>query len=132
MDMFLVLESNCRVLGLRNVACQKLALSDSPGRATLRIPKREDETLNHYEATLVPVSDDEADSMKAEENSVELQSVDSFLESRGVDRVDLIKRDLKGYEIVVLRGVEQLIRKCHPAILSRSTNLPKMELMGPR
>ncbi|MDF1851219.1 MAG: FkbM family methyltransferase [Verrucomicrobiales bacterium] len=116
-DMFLVLESNCKALGLRNVSCQNLALSESPGRASLRIPKREDGTLNHYEATLVPQQAGESTDSEEVLNSVELQSVDSFCESNGIDEIHFIKCDVEGHEIAVLKGAEKMIRKCHPEIL---------------
>lgn len=116
-DMFLVLESNCSRLGLRNVSCEKLALSESPGQGLIRIPKRDDGTLNHYEATLLPPGEGSNRAVDEAFDSVEVQSVDSFCAAEGIRQIDFIKCDVEGHEIEVLKGAESMIWRCRPDIL---------------
>ncbi len=112
-DMFEVLSHNVKRSGFSNVKCCNVALSDESGEAEIYIPRRPDGTLNHYEACLRPVNGS-SDNVA---NRVQVLPVDQFCEDSGIERVDFIKCDVEGHEIAVLKGAEQLISSCHPAIL---------------
>jgi FkbM family methyltransferase len=49
--------------------------------------------------------------------SVQLVSIDSFLRQRGLQRVDLIKADVEGYELHVLRGAHRCLSDLRPKLL---------------
>ena len=48
---------------------------------------------------------------------VDVMSIDSFCAGRGIDRVDLIKIDVEGYEVNTLRGMQRIVAASSPAIL---------------
>lgn len=51
------------------------------------------------------------------EFEVPVSTVDDFVREQGIDRVDLIKIDTEGCDLLVLKGAQELIRKFHPGIL---------------
>jgi FkbM family methyltransferase len=51
------------------------------------------------------------------EFEVPVSTVDDFVREQGIEKVDLIKVDTEGCELLVLKGAEELIKKCHPNIL---------------
>jgi len=114
-DMFAVLSHSTRSMGLENVSCHNLALSDKPGRATMSIPIRGDGSRNHYEASLEPVLPGQPG--EVESFTTELVTLDGFCEGAGIARVDFIKCDVEGHEIAVLRGACGLIARDRPTIL---------------
>ena len=54
-----------------------------------------------------------------------------FLERRGIDRVDFLKADIEGGELNLLRGAENLISRCRPRILMRSSTSIAIALVSP-
>lgn len=118
-DMFRVLESSCRSLRLDNVVTCRLALSDSCGEAIVRIPRREDGTLNHYEASIEAAEASASDGRKVAEqqDAIRKRSLDDYCSEQGIESVDFIKCDVEGHEIPVLRGASRLIRRSRPLIL---------------
>lgn len=48
---------------------------------------------------------------------VDVVSIDAFCGRRGIDRVDLIKIDVEGYEVNALRGMQRIVAASSPAIL---------------
>ena len=73
-DMFAVLENNVKHFGFTNAKVSKVALSDTTGEAEIHIPRREDGTLNHYEASIVAV-DQSTDSVT---DRVRMITLDQF------------------------------------------------------
>ena len=114
-DMFAVLTHSTRSMGLANVSCHNLALSDKPGRATMSIPIRGDGSRNHYEASLEPAPGAQAG--KVESFTTEVVTLDGFCADAGISRIDFIKCDVEGHEISVLQGARELIARDRPAIL---------------
>jgi FkbM family methyltransferase len=89
-----------------NIEVHEMALSDGKGDAVLHLGKMSgfhtilDGVPNHEQVGAV---------------TVKLQTLDALLSERGIDRVDLIKIDVEGAEMKVLRGATQT--------LSRNQNL---------
>lgn len=112
--MFTVLENNCRRLGLTNTTPFRTALSDHSGVSEMRIPVREDGTLNHYEASLEPG----AGSGGAEKTvRVETSILDEFCAHHGLNRIDFIKCDVEGRELEVLEGAKRTLLHQRPTLL---------------
>ncbi len=51
------------------------------------------------------------------DTGVETATLDAFVEQRGIGRVDFIKIDIEGAEILCLRGARKLIQRDQPAML---------------
>ncbi len=92
-----------------NALVQRLALSNAPGTATLRLPRGYNE-LGSLEAH---TAETWTASGPVEEHEVELRTLDSF----ALDDVALLKIDVEGHELAVLEGAQQTISRCKPTIL---------------
>lgn len=100
-----------RVLGEVILHC--VALSDKAGREVFRIPLV-DEVAYAGWGTLEPTPLFEG--RETRDFEVELARLDDL----GLDPVGLIKIDVEGHELAVLRGGRQTIRRDRPAILLES------------
>ncbi|MCK4292794.1 MAG: FkbM family methyltransferase [Planctomycetes bacterium] len=88
----------------------QLALADKKGTAVLKVPSS---GKNDGLACI-------GSPLRFEnwvECEVPVSTVDDFLKDYGLDRVDLVKIDTEGCELLVLKGAQELIRRCHPNIL---------------
>jgi FkbM family methyltransferase len=88
---------------------ETLALSDSPGKANLRIPEKDGgrstiEKLNRHE---------DVDDSQVFEIAVPTRRLDDY----ELDAVGFIKIDVEGHELAVLRGGAETIRRFLPILL---------------
>lgn|GEM_PF-1052939 len=56
---------------------------------------------------------------------VKTQTLDSLVETVGLDHVDLIKIDTEGNELSVIRGAQEVLRRYRPDLLVASYHFPK-------
>lgn len=49
--------------------------------------------------------------------TVQMSTLDAFVNVRGIDRIDFIKIDVEGFEIDVLRGARKTIERMKPSLL---------------
>lgn len=111
--MFDLLQENIRINGWKNVQAFQLAVSDSEGKRQFNLPK-----LNVAAASFTIWNENDV----AESITVNAVSLDCFLQ---VDP-DIIKIDVEGAELEVLRGMREILVKgkvkvmceVHPAQLS--------------
>lgn len=47
---------------------------------------------------------------------IEVRKLDDIVAEKNISKIDLIKLDVEGYELKVLKGAEQCIKKLHPAL----------------
>jgi len=85
--------------GRKNVHLQKMALGSRPGTMALQV--RANSELN----TLVP-SDDAAGGRT---QTTEVSTVDEIVARHGIGHLDLLKLDVQGWEMEVVRGANRLI-----------------------
>jgi len=102
--MFKELAKNTKGL---NVVTENKALSDVPGKARLYTGK-DDIDVSH--ATLVDniINDVLADDVERLE--VDCDTIDDYVVKENVDRIDLLKIDVEGNELNVLKGSEKTIK----------------------
>ncbi|MDR2781541.1 MAG: FkbM family methyltransferase [Holosporaceae bacterium] len=91
---------------------RRLALSDKNGTAQLLVATEERSALNTLGSE---ISCKGVDNIGKE--SVETSTLDSFVESEKITRVDLIKLDIEGCEVKALRGAKKTIDKYRPVII---------------
>ncbi|GAB4361967.1 MAG: hypothetical protein Kow0026_25430 [Oricola sp.] len=90
-----------------NLRIHNCALSDTSGSVRFNIPLDE-------HGRMIP----DMASIEAREGAVEMRDIDvRTLDSFGFDDVDLLKIDVEGHELKVLRGARETIRECRPTIL---------------
>lgn len=87
--------------GLSCVTCFEMALSDREGALTLYIPPA---SYGNHNASVVPYCEGATDV------EVPTTTIDRVVETTGVRRIDLLKVDVEGHELSVLRGAEGTVR----------------------
>jgi FkbM family methyltransferase len=106
---------NTRLNELRNVVAIQAALGERAGEVKLRVNVRLKDGLN----TVGRACHEDAE-VTAEE-VVAMTTVDAFVETSKVGRVDVMKVDVEGGELLVFRGAEKLLsREDAPLILYES------------
>jgi FkbM family methyltransferase len=98
---------------LGNVTIVPRGLSDVPGTAKLTIPVKRKRSLGFG---LSHMGDDSSGRGLVTE-TVDLTTLDAFANNAGLSRVDLIKIDIEGWELRMLRGAEATLRRFHPVLL---------------
>ncbi len=104
------LKRNIALNGFENILLFKLALSDKNGGGKIFIPK----TLNTGMASLSANNMQWAD---YEVEEVELKKLDNFVKEQDVKRIDIIKIDVEGHELAVIKGAINSINKFKPRII---------------
>lgn len=84
--------------GRKNVHLQKMALGSTPGTMALQV--RANSELN----TLVPADDADGDTQ-----ATEVSTVDEVVAKHGISHLDVLKLDVQGWEMEVVRGASRLI-----------------------
>lgn len=69
-------------------------------------------------AVVKAVDSDEEKSEKSYPFRVEMVTLDDCLLDRGVERIDVVKMDIEGYEYFALLGFSKFIAKCRPVIFA--------------
>jgi FkbM family methyltransferase len=115
--------SNLELNGLENVAVNEIAVSEVAGRAMLHFSEPGDPGENSI-VNFVP-------GVRAIE--VPTVTLDGYVASRGIGRVDVIKVDIEGAEMSALRGARVLLSgddspvlvlECHPKTLAFTGQSP--------
>lgn len=107
-----ILERAIRLKGLRNVEIVPLALGSQPGAVTLSVPIKPSGSMGFGLAHLGAGAPERP--VAAE--TVEVDTIDAFVRSRGLGRLDLIKADIEGWELEMLRGASETLRRLRPAL----------------
>lgn len=92
-------------LRLPNVELIRAALSDHEGSMTLYTPGNCSGI-----ASLHRRGDSLAEKLTFEERKVPVTTLESIVESRGIDHIDYLKMDAEGHELWVLEGARQLLQ----------------------
>jgi FkbM family methyltransferase len=101
------LAANARLNGFRSLDVNCLALADRDGESSLFVPDGPEWTT----ASLVP------DGSARVRESVPAMRFDTYCRRRGIERVDLLKIDVEGAELQVLRGMGSLLSRWQPDIV---------------
>ncbi|MDR3152804.1 MAG: FkbM family methyltransferase [Deltaproteobacteria bacterium] len=104
-DIVPVLRGNIALNGRRNVTVVEKGLSDEAGRSLL---------VQDFAGSFVPSAGEAPGSSGAV--PIELTTIDGFVESEGLARLDMIKMDIEGLEIPALRGARDSIARFRPKL----------------
>lgn len=111
---FDVLSKNMRALGISNVSCVNVAVSDSAGEVVMQLPNFDDGGTNFYQATIVATADRSAVDSKRHVR-VPAVTLDALVSGKGT--VDFVKCDVEGHELACLAGASMVLRSHSPAWL---------------
>lgn len=111
------LADHVRLNGAANVTTHPVAVSDREGTATFHLGRNDS-----VGSLLRPTAG------RAVE--VPTTTLDAFLAAHGVGRVDAVKVDAEGAELLVLRGMRGLLARPHKPILFCEYNFPALAAAG--
>lgn len=100
-----VLRGNLRLNGLANVRAVHSALGDRSGEAVLHVNAAGKDGLNTLGTPVHPSS------REVGRETVPLTTLDEFVSSLGIGRVDVMKVDVEGAELLVFRGGRALLSR---------------------
>ncbi len=98
---------------LSNVYVLPVGLSDSPQQGLIHTPIKKQGSLGYG---LAFVGSADGLSRKTVSSKILLSSIDQIVESLALDRVDFIKADIEGSELLMLQGGIKTLSKFHPAL----------------
>ena len=105
---------------LKNVTLTKKALSDKSGVIQLASPVKKSGKIGPSLAYLTESNEDNCILEK-----VEMTTIDEYCSHNNIAKVDFIKSDTEGAELLVFRGAKNIIERSRPVVLcevdSRST-----------
>lgn len=108
---FLKAKKNLKLNNFDNVTVINKGLGDKPAKMKLF-------RVNENNAGMNRVLSDSASKNNANLifNEVEIITLDNFIQEKDIAQIDLIKIDVEGFELKVLNGAEQLMRKHLPIL----------------
>ncbi len=110
-------KANMTLNNLSQVHLHEVALGDTPGTIELNIAGFEHMGHNTVGSKFY------YDSVKADHvEEVQVMRLDDVVREQGIKRVDMIKIDVEGAEVMALRGGRETIERFHPLILSEYQN----------
>lgn len=108
-----ILRIAVRLNRLRNVAILPLALGDRSGVAILTVPVKRSGSygfgLSHLGA--------DAQARPAEIEAVGITTLDEAAQALGIERLDLVKADIEGFELRLVMGARATLARFKPALL---------------
>ena len=111
---FEVLSRNIRSLGMGNVSCVNVAISDSARDVVMELPNYDTGGINFYQATVVDATDGKVVDSKPHVR-VPALTLDMLVAGRGT--VGFVKCDVEGHELACLSGAEMVLNSHCPAWL---------------
>lgn len=102
-----------RLRRLRNVTVVPKGLSDAAGAAVLHMPVK---ASGSYGFGLSHLGSGETD-RRLRDEEISLTTIDAFRDLKALDRLDVIKADIEGWELRMLAGGARTIARFRPAIL---------------
>jgi FkbM family methyltransferase len=111
---FDVLSRNIRSLGMGNVSCVNVAISDSDGGVVMELPNYDTGGTNFYQATVVATADQRVVDSR-QHVLVPALRLDTLVAGKGI--VDFVKCDVEGHELACLSGAKMVLNSHCPAWL---------------
>ncbi len=107
-----ILRPMVALLGRGRIAIEPIALGAAPGALTLSTPIKRSGSLGFGLSHLGRGGDGNG----FFQHEVAVETLDDFVRSRGVARIDLIKADIEGWEMQMLLGAKATIARLRPVV----------------
>jgi FkbM family methyltransferase len=105
---FAFLRKNVEAAGLQNVMLENVGLGKSAGR--FELTSSVDNRSGGFVSNKMQASKDHRI------EAIEIAQGDSFLQARGIERVDFVKIDVEGFERDVIEGLHETIAASRPVV----------------
>ncbi len=115
-DTFALLAANCRLFRHQNVSLMNVAASDRVAAVGIQIPRFSDGLTNFYQARLSP-------------NTEGLTVLTLPVDALALPPVRLVKIDVEGHELPVLRGMRALLARDHPIVIVETDSQTTIQLL---
>lgn len=112
-----ILKPTLRYKNLRNITLVEAGLSSKEGQETLHIPIKKRGTLGFG---LAHLGADES-GRAVQSYTINLITLDQFARAHNLTRLDFLKADIEGWELELLKGAEETIKRLRPAMLLEIT-----------
>jgi FkbM family methyltransferase len=116
-DTFALLAANARLFRYENVSLLNIAASDRVASMSIEIPQFAGGLTNYYQARLASSEDG-------------LRVLTLPIDSLALPAVRLVKIDVEGHELPVLRGMRALLERDHPALIVETGLQQTLDLLG--
>jgi FkbM family methyltransferase len=108
------LSRNIRSLGMRNVSCVNVAISDRDGEVLMELPNYDTGGINFYQATVIASAEEKI--VKSDRQvRVPALRLDTLVAGKGV--VGFVKCDVEDHELACLSGAKMVLNSHGPAWL---------------
>jgi FkbM family methyltransferase len=106
-----ILKENLRLNRVPDTHVEQIALGDTIGDGVLQVNARGKDGLNTLGRASHP------DSQVVAQESVRIMTVDAFTRERDIPRVDVVKADIEGAELMLFRGAKELLQRADAPII---------------
>jgi FkbM family methyltransferase len=109
--IFQRLSENISLNRITNIVAEKRAVLDKNGMTDIYISDKQ----NMGMSSIFHFNSESGKSGKSEK--VEAVSLDDYIEERDISRINLIKIDIEGSEMLAIKGMQSILERFHPKIL---------------
>jgi FkbM family methyltransferase len=109
-----ILRPMVRVRAQGRIKVEPIAFGATRGSLTLTTPIKRSGSLG-FGLSHLGVGDDAAEE-KSYRHQVPVETVDDFVSARSIDRLDLIKADIEGWELQMLVGASHVLGRLRPVV----------------
>ena len=117
------LESNIQYNDIRNILVHNVGLGDSSEELDFYAPKG----ANTATGSFVPSHETDNNEKTGK---LKVVNGDKYFSNLGLDKIDLVKIDVEGFEKSVLKGLENTIRDYRPALLMEFSDTTQASFTG--
>jgi FkbM family methyltransferase len=110
--------------GLRNISVHRIGLSDDDDELPYFAPTGS----NIGSGTFVPELAELADGQHVRTGQLALRQGDRYLATLGLSRLDFVKVDVEGFELNVLRGLRDTLRRFRPLVMLELSDTVQAQL----
>ena len=109
-----ILRIAIRINRLGNISIVASGLSDTPGEATLNVPVKPSGSIGFG---LSHIGGPASVGRPSVSETIPLTTVDLLSAAEGLQRLDFIKADIEGWELRMIVGAEETLRRFRPALM---------------
>ena len=112
---FSILSKTKRLKGLSNVTLIKKGLSHTSGEVTLHVPLKRSGSMGFGISHILDA--DNTSTQRSFKETIDVTTLDTFVHTEHLKRLDFIKIDVEGHELPVLKGGIETLKRFKPTFM---------------